>query len=56
VLFTINDSPFLGKRVNFVGDRLTKNRENLMKLGETDSADKFMVFGRGLHLSVLIGQ
>jgi GTP-binding protein len=26
-----------------------------MKLGETDSADKFMVFGRGvLHLSVLI--
>jgi GTP-binding protein len=26
-----------------------------MKMGETDSADKFMVFGRGvLHLSVLI--
>jgi GTP-binding protein len=36
---------------------LTKELEkNLaMKLGETDSADKFMVFGRGvLHLSVLI--
>jgi GTP-binding protein len=25
-----------------------------MKMGETDSADKFMVFGRVLHLSVLI--
>jgi GTP-binding protein len=25
-----------------------------MKMGETDSADKFMVFGGVLHLSVLI--
>ena len=62
MLFTINDSPFFGKEGKFVTsrhirDRLTKELEkNLaMKLGETDSADKFMVFGRGvLHLSVLI--
>ena len=62
MLFTINDSPFFGKEGKFVTsrhirDRLTNELEkNLaMKLGETDSADKFMVFGRGvLHLSVLI--
>ena len=62
MLFTINDSHFFGKEGKFVTsrhirERLTKELEkNLaMKLGETDSADKFMVFGRGvLHLSVLI--
>ena len=62
MLFTINDSPFFGKDGKFVTsrhikDRLSKELEkNLaLRLGETGSADKFMVFGRGvLHLSVLI--
>ncbi len=62
MLFTINDSPFFGKEGKFVTsrhikDRLTKELEkNLaLRVQETDSADKFMVFGRGvLHLSVLI--
>lgn len=62
MLFTINDSPFFGREGKFVTsrhikDRLTKELEkNLaLKVEETSSADKFMVFGRGvLHLSVLI--
>ena len=62
MLFTINDSPFFGKDGKFVTSRHIKDRlakeleKNLaMRLGTTDSADKFMVFGRGvLHLSVLI--
>ncbi len=62
MLFTINDSPFFGKDGKFVTsrhikDRLSKELEkNLaLRVQETDSADKFMVFGRGvLHLSVLI--
>ena len=62
MLFTINDSPFFGKDGKFVTSRHIKDRlekeleRNLaMRLQETNSADKFIVFGRGvLHLSVLI--
>lgn len=60
--FTINDSPFFGKEGKYVTsrhikDRLAKETEkNLaLRVEETDSADTFRVFGRGvLHLSVLI--
>jgi GTP-binding protein len=60
--FTINDSPFFGKEGKYVTsrhikDRLAKETEkNLaLKIEETDSADTFNVYGRGvLHLSVLI--
>ena len=62
MLFTINNSPFFGKEGKFVTsrhlrDRLYKETEkNLaLRIEDTDTEDKFNVFGRGvLHLSVLI--
>jgi GTP-binding protein len=62
MLFTINNSPFFGKDGKFVTSRHIKDRldkeleKNLaMKVENTDSADSFIVFGRGvLHLSILI--
>ena len=62
MLFTINNSPFYGKEGKFVTsrhlrDRLYKETEkNLaLRIEDTDTEDKFNVFGRGiLHLSVLI--
>ncbi|MFD2516656.1 translational GTPase TypA [Salinimicrobium flavum] len=62
MLFTINDSPFFGKDGKFVTSRHIKERlmkeleRNLaLRVEETDSADKFLVYGRGImHLSVLI--
>jgi GTP-binding protein len=62
MLFSINNSPFFGKDGKFVTsrhlrDRLMKETEkNLaLRVEDTDSADSFLVYGRGiLHLGVLV--
>ena len=62
MLFGINNSPFFGREGKFVTsrhlrDRLMKETEkNLaLRVEDTDSADSFVVFGRGiLHLGILI--
>ncbi|MFY7900205.1 MAG: translational GTPase TypA, partial [Chitinophagaceae bacterium] len=62
MMFSINNSPFFGKDGKFVTsrhlrDRLMKETEkNLaLRVEDTDSADSFLVYGRGiLHLGVLV--
>ncbi|MEZ4756794.1 MAG: translational GTPase TypA [Flavobacteriales bacterium] len=62
MLFTINNSPFFGREGQFVTSRHVRDRlfkeieKNLaMRLKETDSPDRLLVFGRGiLHLSILV--
>lgn len=60
--FGINNSPFYGKDGKFVTSRHLRDRlwreteKNLaMRVEETNSADSFLVFGRGiLHLGILV--
>lgn len=62
MLFTINNSPFFGKEGKYVTSRHLRDRlfaeleRNLaLRIEETDSPDKLIVFGRGiLHLSILV--
>ncbi len=62
MLFVANNSPFFGRDGKFVTsrqlrDRLFKETEkNLaLRVEETNSADSFLVYGRGiLHLSILV--
>ncbi len=62
MLFTINNSPFYGQDGKYVTSRQIRDRlfaeteRNLaLKVEETNSADSFIVYGRGiLHLSILV--
>ncbi|MDD2385609.1 MAG: translational GTPase TypA [Bacteroidales bacterium] len=62
MLFASNDSPFFGRDGKLVTSRQLRERlfkeieKNLaLKVEETNSADKFVVYGRGiLHLSILV--
>lgn len=62
MIFTINNSPFAGKEGIYVTSRHIRERlfheteKNLaLKVEETGSPDKFLVYGRGiLHLAILV--
>ncbi len=62
MLFVANNSPFFGKDGKYVTSRQVRDRlfketeKNLaLRVEETDSADSFLVYGRGiLHLSILV--
>ncbi len=62
MLFTINNSPFYGKEGVFLTSRHIRERlykeieKNLaLRVEETDSPDRLIVYGRGiLHLSILV--
>ncbi|MFP4471670.1 MAG: translational GTPase TypA [Bacteroidales bacterium] len=62
MLFTINNSPFFGKEGIYVTSRHIRERlfketeKNLaLRVEETDSPERLLVFGRGiLHLSILV--
>ncbi len=62
MLFTINNSPFYGKEGKYVTSRHLRERlfaeteRNLaLRVEETDSPERLLVYGRGiLHLSILV--
>ena len=62
MLFTVNNSPFFGKEGRYVTSRHIRERlfreteKNLaLRVEETDSPERLLVYGRGiLHLSILV--